>query len=62
MNVLVTGAAGFIGRHLIERLLRDRLQDHLVADLGDAHLGALEAEFLGQDHRLAVAIHDQFSG
>jgi hypothetical protein len=46
----------------IERPLFQRLKDHLVADLADPDLGALEAEFLGQAHGLAAAMHEQFGG
>src|SRR5258708_37454750 len=46
----------------IDGRLFQRLQHHLVADLADAHFGALEAKPLGQAHRLAAAVHEQFGG
>jgi len=36
----------------VKRLLPEGLQDHLVADLADPHLGAQEPEFLRQAHGL----------
>lgn len=48
MNILVTGAAGFIGSHLCERLLRDK-SNHVIgidAMLGDRTLKASNLERL----------------
>src|SRR5216684_8252211 len=46
----------------IKGLLFQRLENDLVADLADPHLGALEAEFFGQAHGLAAAMHEQLGG
>src|ERR1700722_14178307 len=46
----------------VERLLVDRLENHLVADLADLHFGALEAKFLGQPHGLAAAMREKLGG
>src|SRR5258708_8391534 len=46
----------------IDRLLFQRLKDHLVADLADPHFLSLEAEFLGQADGLAAAMHEDLGG
>jgi hypothetical protein len=34
----------------------------LLPDFADAYLGALEAEFLGQAHRLRAVMHEELGG
>jgi len=42
MNVLVTGGSGFIGSHLVERLLKGGHSVYVVDDLSSGRLGHLE--------------------
>ena len=52
MNVLVTGASGFIGRHLVERLLRDgRTVRALVRETGRAGEWPAQVEVVAGDVR-----------
>jgi nucleoside-diphosphate-sugar epimerase len=41
MTILVTGASGFLGRHLVDRLL---LRDHAVRTLSRSHRGGLTSQ------------------
>jgi len=56
MRALVTGAAGFLGSHLCERLVAD---GHDVIGMDNLITGALSnVEHIGDDHRFELMHHD----
>ncbi len=54
-HVLVTGGAGFIGSHLVERLLRDGCRVEVLDDLSTGSAGNLETVESHEGFRLTVA-------
>jgi UDP-N-acetylglucosamine 4-epimerase len=58
MKILVTGAAGFIGSHLVDRLLREGHQVYGVDDLSN---GRIENLAKAMEDKSFVFIEDKFS-